>query len=241
MSSSSSTYSSMTITISGDTSSLNANFYPEIELDKNSEYSCCLLDLHTYNSIPNVHEKNNKFFYSLDNGETFQYITLPVGSFEVAEILYLLHGEFEAKQIPIEMTANSSTMKCKIKTAVPIDFTRNGSIGSVLGFGSRILEHGDFTSDKLINIQNITNLKVECDLTTGSYHNGRPTHTIYEFDPTVDPGHKINEQPKHLIYLPIVRRRISTLNISIVDQNGELVDFRGETITCRIHIKRDSL
>lgn len=231
--------SSMTITVSGASSSLNSNFYPEIELNKNFEYSCCLLDLHTYNSIPNVHEKNNRFYYSMDTGKTFNFITLPIGSFEVDDILYLLSGEFEKNQIPIEITANSKTMKCKIKTAVPIDFTKNDSIGSVLGFSKRTLEHGDFTSDKIVNIQYITNLRVDCDLTTGSYHNGKPTHTIYEFNPSVDPGYKINEQPKHLIYLPIVRQRINSINISILDQNGELVDFRGETITCRIHIKRE--
>lgn len=231
--------SSMTITVSGASSSLNVNFCPEIELNKNFEYSCCLLDLHTYNSIPNVHEKNNKFYYSMDDGRTFDFITLPIGSFEVDDILHLLMGEFEKRQIPIEITASSKTMKCEIKTAVPIDFTKNDSIGSVLGFSKRMLEHGDFTSDKIVNINCVTNLRVDCDLTTGSYHNGKPTHTIHEFNPSVDPGYKISEQPKHLIYLPIVRRRINSLNISIFDQNGELVDFRGETITCRIHIKRE--
>lgn len=233
--------SSMTITVSGASSSLNANFYPEIELNKNFEYSCCLLDLHTYNTIPNVHEKNNKFYYSTDSGRTFDSITLPVGSFEVDEILLLLRNEFDKKQIPIEIVASSKTMKCIIKTAVPIDFTKPDSIGSVLGFSERTLELGDFTSDKIVNIQNVNSLRVDCDLTTGSYHNGKPTHTIYEFNPSADPGCKINEQPKHLIYLPIVRRQINSINISIVDQNGELVDFRGETITCRIHIKRESV
>lgn len=232
--------SSMTITVSGNSSSLNANFHPEIELDKNYEYSCCLLDLHNYNSIPNVHEKNNKFYYSLDTGHTFDFISLPIGSYEVEELMYLLNGELQKREIPIEIAASSSTMKCKIKTAAPIDFTKNDSIGSVLGFSKRLLGAGDFTSDKIVNIQNIHNLSVICDLTAGSYHNGKATHVIYDFNPSADPGYKIREQPKHLIYLPIVRRRISTINISIVDQNGDLVDFRGEAITCRLHIKRDS-
>lgn len=170
--------SSMTITVSKASSSLNANFYPEIELNKNFEYSCCLLDLHTYNLIPNVHEKNNKFSYSMDAGRTFDFITLPIGSFEVDDILLLTRSEFEKKQIPIEITANSKTMKCKIKSAVPIDFKKNDSIGSVFGFGKRTFEHGDFTSDKTVNINYITNLRVDCDLTAGSYDNGKPTHNF---------------------------------------------------------------
>lgn len=232
--------SSVTITFTGNSSSLNAHFYPEIELDERFNYSCCLLDLYTYNSIPNVHENNNKFYYSLDKGETYEVVTLPIGSFEVNEILQLLMAEFDRRKVKISIKADDRTTKCNLKSEnAIIDFTKADSICTLLGFSKRILGIGTFTSDKLINIQCINNLKIDCDLITGSFHNGKSTHTIYEFDPSVDPGYKINEQPKHLIYLPVIRHRISTINIAIVDQNGELVDFRGETITCRIHVKRD--
>lgn len=137
------------------------------------------------------------------------------------------------------MTVNKHTMKCTIQTDVSIDFGQHDCIGSVMGFKKRWLGPGTWESDNIVNIQNINNIRIDCDLTSGSFHNGVSTHTIYEFSPSVDPGYKINEQPKHLIYLPVIKRRINTLTISIVDQNGNLLDFRGEQITCRIHIKRD--
>lgn len=230
---------SVTLTVTGKTSSLNSYFSPEIELDERFSYSCCLLDFYTYNSIPNVHEDNNKFYYSIDGGKSYQVLTLPIGSFEVAEILYFLNTELQQRDVMITISADRNTMKCSINCEAHIDFTRNDSIGPILGFTRRMLGKGSFKSDRIINIQRINNLRIDCDLISGSFHNGEKTHTIYEFDPSVDPGYKINEQPKHLIYLPVVRRRISTVNISILDQNGELVDFRGENITCRIHIKRD--
>lgn len=231
---------SITLSVTGNTSSLNAYFYPEIELDERFNYSCCLLGFYTYNSIPNVCEKNNKFYYSLDDGGTFRIIAIPIGSYEVAEILDTLNIEFDKRELTIGITANANTMKCTIKNEIMIDFTKSDCIGSLLGFNKLKLKPGVHKSDRVVNIQRVNNLRIDCDLTTGSYHNGKSTHTIYEFNPTVDPGYKINEQPKHLIYLPVVRRRISTLNISIVDQDGELIDFRGESITCRIHIKKDS-
>lgn len=243
--------SSITLSITGDSSQLHAYFHPEIELDERYNYSCCLLDFYTYNSIPNVHEGNNKLYYDKsflpepenvtdDHSRLFEKIIIPVGSYEVVEILDYIETALRKKDINFKSSTSKNTMKCKIECDANIDFGRNDCIGSVLGFSKRILYKNEVQrSDRVVNIQNINSIRLDCDLTTGSFHNGQSTHTIYEFSPSVDPGYKINEQPKHLIYLPLVKHRINEVNISVVDQNGCLVNFRGEEITCRIHIKRD--
>lgn len=243
--------SSITLSITGNSSQLRANFHPEIELDERYNYSCCLLDFYTYNSIPNVHEGNNKFYYEKsvpsesenvtdDYSKLFEKIVIPVGSYEIAEILDYIQANLRKEGINFVATTNKNTMKCKIECDVNIDFERNDCIGSVLGFSKRILNKNEIQkSDHIVNIQHISSIRLDCDLTSGSFHNGQSTHTIYEFSPSVDPGYKINEQPKHLIYLPLVKRRINEVNISVVDQKGNLVDFRGEEIACRIHIRRD--
>lgn len=233
--------SSITLTVAGKISSLDAYFYPEIELDEQYNYSCCLLGFYTYNSISNVYEKNNKFYYSTDGSKSFEFVTVPVGSYEIDEIIEILNNEFNMRRVGIVISSDRHTMKCTlVVTKAVIDFTKNDCIRTILGFKKRVILDGIYKSDGLVDIQRVKNLRIDCDLISGSYHNGKSTHTIYEFDPDVDPGYKINEQPKHLIYLPVVRHRISTINISILDHNGELVDFRGEDITCRIHIKRDT-
>lgn len=230
---------SITVTLSGNSSSLNGYFHPEIELDEKYNYSCCLLDFYSYNSIPNVTGTNNKFYLMIDDKLTA--LVIPIGIYEIDEIIDYLKNECKNKGVNLAMEADKITMKCTVRCSVMIDFTRNDCIGQVFGFSNRKLPAGlPHKSNKVVNIQNINNLRIDCDLTTGSFHNGKSTHTIYEFYPSVDPGYKINEQPKHLIYLPIIQRRISTINISIVDPDGELVDFQGEKITCRLHIKRDT-
>lgn len=149
------------------------------------------------------------------------------------------------RSLNVKLTTNKNTFKCVITTTAEgecwIDFRDIGSIGPLLGFDHRKLKGKiDYISHKLINIQGISALRVHCDLTTGAYHNGRSSHTIYEFSPTVGPGYKITEQPVNLIYLPINRKSIDSIYLSVCDQNDNLVDFRGETITCRVHIKRDN-
>ena len=36
-------------------------------------------------------------------------------------------------------------------------------------------------------------MRIECDIITGSYINGKPTHTLYEFFPSVPPGYTKNQ------------------------------------------------
>lgn len=232
--------SSITLTLTERSSRLRTTFHPEIELDDRYSYSCCLLDLYTYNSIPNIHERNNKFYFSINELEPTQVITIPKGSYELSEIGEFLRTELQKYERLMVFTANEKTMRFSIECQILIDFSPADSIGSVLGFDKKIVNATfGVESDFLVNIQNINSIRIDCDLTTGSYHNGRGTHTIYEFSPSTEPGYRILEQPKHLIYLPVVRYRINEINISIIDQDGHFVDFRGEQITCRIHIKRD--
>ena len=61
---------------------------------------------------------------------------------------------------------------------------------------------------------------------------------IHEFFPVVPPRYKIIEVLSQVIYLPVTVKSIDHLQIRIVDQDGRLVNFRGEVITIRLHIKK---
>lgn len=233
--------SSITISLTDNSSLLHSSFHPEIILDERYNYSCCLLDLYTFNSIPNIHENNNKLMFWIDSPTNSRTLEIPPGSYEAEKILDIIAQKLKKTNINFTGNINENTMKCTINADAFIDFRSKDSIGSVLGFDRKVLKIGLIHhSDEPINIQGVNNIKIDCDLISGSFHNGQSTHTIYEFSPSVDPGYKMNEQPRHLIYLPIMKRRINEVNLSINDQNGKLVDFRGETITCRLHIRRDS-
>ena len=91
-----------------------------------------------------------------------------------------------------------------------------------------------------VSILKVNALRVECNITTGAYINQNKVHTIHEFFPAVPPGYKIIEVPKQIIYLPISVKSIDHLQLKLVDQDGDLVNFRGEVITARLHIKRVS-
>lgn len=88
-----------------------------------------------------------------------------------------------------------------------------------------------------MDITKINTISVECNIITGSYINETSVHTIHQFSLRVSPGYKISEIPVNVIYLPVNTHQISTLVLKVVDQTGSLINFRGEDISIRLHLK----
>lgn len=221
---------SFTLTLSGRSSLLEAQYFPPIELSSSRKYTIGLVELLTFNSIPNIDVGNNKFY--VDD----QIVTIPTGSYEIEDIENYLRGALP--EINLSIRPNNNELHSEIKCDGRINFVPTDSIGRLLGFGSHILEPGiQHKSDSPVAILKVNTLQVQCNITTGAYMNEHQVHTIHEFFPVVPPGYKIIEVPSHVIYLPIVVRAIHHLQLKIVDQDGELVNFRGEIITIRLHVK----
>lgn len=254
--------SSLTLSLSGNSSILTANYFPPIDLN-DGQYVCGLIDLQTFNTIPNVDINNNRFHWGYDIGEKhandihqelnidnkvlnsdllyhqLNEIEIPVGSYEIGDICKFLQTSLDKNSVKFELRVNKNTLKCEVLCSQPIDFSMQNTIGSLLGFSARILDANVVhESDMSVNIFRVNALRLECNITTGAYINNTPAHTIHEFSPTVPPGYKIIEVPRNVIYLPVAVRTIHTLTVRIVDQDSQLVNFCGETITIRIHIKK---
>jgi len=60
----------------------------------------------------------------------------------------------------------------------------------------------------VVNILSINSILANSDIIGGSYVNGKTQNTIYSFFPNVSPGHKIVENPRNLVYLPIILDKI---------------------------------
>ena len=84
-------------------------------------------------------------------------------------------------------------------------------------------------------------LCIDCSIAEGSYLNGRPVHIIHQLFSNVPPGFKIFESPKTIIFLPVTVKVIDKITVKILDQNLDLVNFRKETITVRLHVKKNNL
>lgn len=224
----------LTLTLSGNTSTLNVEYFPPIELNKNCEYVCGLVDFQTYNSIPNVDSSNNL----LHIGD--EIIEIPTGSYEIDDIANYVSNflKNKNKENEVNLWANNNTLRCMISSNEKIFFNRKRTIGALLGYSNRELEANVLhISDSNVRIIKVNTIRIECNIVTGSYINNAHAHTIHEFSTVVGPGYKIVEVPRNVIYLPVNVKQISTLTLKLVDQDNDLINFRGEIITARLHLK----
>lgn len=232
---------SFTFMLTGKESELICYFNPPIYLDEREEYEMALLNFETFNSIPNVDETNNLFHYKSESGE-YKQVEIPVGIYDVDDILQFINSSLESDsqhESLLEITGNSNTQKIHIKSKVEIDFSKERSIGQLLGFEKRIIA-ANITdkSDNIVNIHKVNAIQIYCNLTSGSYHNGEAVHVLYQFFPKVPAGFKIIESPQEPIYLPVSGKIISVLIVRLLDQSGEPVNFQKEEITVTLHLRK---
>ncbi|KAJ8676925.1 hypothetical protein QAD02_012712 [Eretmocerus hayati] len=129
-------------------------------------------------------------------------------------------------------------LESEIKSSGPIDFRPLDHIAPILGFAPRILEAGQTHSlDHLANIFKVNALCVECNITCGAHLNGQRIHSIHEFGIKVSPGYRIAGTPSFIAYLPVGTESINHLQVRMVDQDGNIVNFRGEIVTVRLNLR----
>lgn len=242
---------SRTFTLSGQSSVLYADFYPPIELDRSHRYGLGLIGFYSYNSIHNIDETNNVFAYRKKRKTPVEVIRIPPGAYEIEEIQKVIYNTMKNRNgSPLQqendeklftLRANNNTLKCEIFSMYEIDFTPKNSIASVLGFESqRLTANKTHESTMPVNIMKVRIVRVDCNITSGAYLNGEPVHTLFEFDLDVEPGHKLSKEPQNIIYMPVRpdgRQFIDNITLSILDDNGNLINFHEEKIIIRLELK----
>ena len=164
-------------------------------------------------------------------------ITIPPGAYNIPSLNNEIKQFSNTERVTIE--PNYNTLRCKItlKPGYKIDFTHERSLRDLLGFDSReVTESGD--GDRTVNITTVNSLLIRCSLVTGSYINGAASDILYSFTPNRPPGTLLHISPNHPIYLPMNRTNlIPAITITITDQSGNLIDFRGERGTFFLSLK----
>src|SRR5688572_25752492 len=239
--------SSFYILVSKKNAMIRTKFNPLIELDAGKKYEMALLNLATYFSFPNIDATNNHLRYSPDGGATWVDVNIPEGCYEITDVNDYLqrimkeNGHYDvANEAPcVSLQPNTNTLKSvlTIATNYKVDFMSDNSLRTVLGFNHGMYSEGYNESEQIVNIMNVTSLRITSNIIGASYTNGETANVIYSFFPNVGPGYKIIEVPTNLVYLPVTLSTISSMETKLTDQNGKLVNLRGEELSIRFHIR----
>lgn len=224
---------SITLTLKGDSSELSCDIFPPLEVEHASQL--CLLSLYTSNSIPNIDPLCYKIAFN-STPANCHTVEIPTGTYEL-ESLESSIRKLLPSSVRFVLKADVNTLQCMMQSSAEIDFTVENNISKLLGFDSKKYEPKTIhVSRNIVNIMRVNSIKIECNLTTGSFNNGIPDQTIHEFSPSVPPGYKISEAPLHPVYYPLVRSCISKVDVALKDQDDNLINLRGEPITIRLQI-----
>jgi len=192
-----------------------------------------LLFFSVYNNIRNITEKNNQIEISVD-GINYTTKTLHPGSYEIKNINEVIDNE-NIQFLPVD---NLNRVKLVLKNNHSIRFT-NKSFHNILGFEQQ--EYKISTqAERRANIQNnINTINVICNSINGGYFNNQQRNIIYSIPSfSVAIGYRIIEKPFQSIYLPLNTTELSNINLQIVDDYNNLIDFGGEEIIVQLHLKQ---
>jgi len=198
-----------------------------------------LLSIQTYNFIPNVGPGCETLHIIHGSQRVTTKIKIPIGCYEIIAL------EAKIRELLIDvgvrffsLSTNNSTLKCTLHCNSEIDLNVEDSIAPLLGFDRRILARDRrHESDRVVKIMNVNTIKVEFNLALGSFDNGQQSHTIHEIYPVVPLGYKIIEIPKYCVLYKMKTNTIDYVRVSLIDQNGKSIDFRGETVNVRLLTK----
>lgn len=241
---------------------ITTEFAESIYLGENSRHVLGLVNLSTFNSIPNIDESNNVLRFTVVNvkhlsGKKPPYpksIKLRKGAYQLSDIESEIREGLRREMFPyiIEKLRNEEIFSLRpiesrnavvVRSSCLFLLTNGPSniLTNLLGFAlspNALSPDVPHESTQGVEISGIRTINIHCDVTKNSYHNGHRSHIIYSFPINVLPGFAIQEIPKNIIYLPIQYDYIKSITICAKDQDGKLIDFRGEKISLTLEMKK---
>lgn len=231
------------ILLSGKKTDLSFELTPPLP----GKHEMALQSLSMYYSWPNITDNNNELVYHVIDGDITKTIIFPKGTYDLGSLSTFIrlklkeHGDEDAFQLG----ANENTLKVVFDImdgyAVKIG---DSSIKTVLGWKSGVLNKGVHTSTEKVNITDILEILVHCNVINGIYtpHADNSTKlskqtVLASFSPNVAPGYKIIIEPNKLFYSPINTDVLKEIRVWLTDQDYNPIDNLSEILTVKIHIR----
>ena len=229
-----------TLIISGAGTSLKK----ELDVPIAGDYQIALQGLSTYYSWPNITATNNVLKYTV--GGTQKSITFPPGAYDMKVMASFITSELRRKgdDKAFRLGANTNTLKAVIDVILANCVVNIGdsTIKSIFGWTTGNLSKGTHTSPKKVNITDVNEILVHCNIAKGVYtaeSSGRLSRqtVLASFYPNVAPGYKVNIEPRQLFYSPVNTPLIKEVAVWLTNQDNKPLDNGEEILSVKLHIK----
>ena len=216
----------------------------------NKQFKIAITFLSAYNGIFNVTNSNNNFYFtkSITDDDHYIMITIPPGAYEIESLndeikrIIINDEHFTEANYPFTIKPNFSTLGSIIEISneeSAISFKASDSIGSLLGFNKKTIYDEYNLSDNPVDILSFDNIFIKTDIAQGMIFKGRRSGIIHNLTMDVHLGYKYIEKFRGGVswYMVETKDFISSINLKLKNENGNLVSFNGQSVTFRLSIK----
>ena len=170
--------------------------------------------------------ENQKIAYSKDGGKTFTDIDFPKGVWDYTEIDNYIKEKTKTVNgdgddvFPISLTFDEPTFRVivTLDTNYRLDLSKS-NFGKLIGFDKVILSDERNVGPKVSNLSEDTDvLNIHCDLVSDSLVNGEESDIVFSFSTgTLRPSYNFTLEPRRVIFNPINKTRVSSVQIYVTD------------------------
>ena len=215
----------------------------------NKQFKIAVTFLTGYNGIFNITNINNKFYFKKSPfEEDFIQNRIPNGAYEIESLnneikrIFIDKDYYTNEDYPFMIKPIFGTLGSIIEISQPgavIGFVFDDSIGNLLGFNETLLYKEYNLSPNRVDILSFDNIFIECDIAQGLIFRGKRPRIIHSFTMDVDPGYKYIEKFRGELqwYMMDAKDIISSINLRLRNENGNLVSFNGQSVSFRLSIK----
>ena len=151
-------------------------------------------------------------------------------------LFHILQSEYPSSDSEILIRLYDITRKTKLVVnsgIIAIRFDEKSFFSTILGFtpGCDYKHYNQYLGRKVVNFNSRNKIHLKCDVVDGSIVNGFKHPVLYSFVLVKKPGYKVFSEPETIRYKKINKSVLNTLTFYLEDDNNEVVNFNGETLT----------
>lgn len=228
---------------SGTSSNFTTSYEPAFNFSS-GVYSVSLVSASIPYTIYNISAAlgNNTLHYF--NGTNNVTTTLGDGCYSVSAINTTVQSLIGNTNIAINVDTTRLRVTITLTNDYTIDFTKGDSFNNLIGFNPQILTSQNVAlyADNSADITNGNDsFYICCDLVDPQYSNIGPLRSgaLYGFNFLVGQGSDQTIVPFERVHLPIGPTYCNSINLKIVNQNGEVVDLNNEIVSVNILITKE--
>lgn len=240
----------ITFILSSNDSKFTKAVVPTINLEKDRSYKAAVQSFSVYNAIRNVRQnRNDTFRYSSDNGSTYKNITIYPGSYNAPEIIDDIFRQTGITSSPTTMQftpdIKTNTLTMTLGTNYRVDFSVKNNLHKIFGFNEEVYSIGTHRSPNRPQIIDFHMILIKTNLISGGYVSSIDSHILNQNNIifslptfTVPTGMKLKERPQTLTWHPVIQKNIERIQIEIINEHGEPIDFGREEISPVITLRQ---